>query len=522
MSATLITIAKKIAVMILTDKRTWKFIGSIIAGVLTITLLPLMVMLSMGNQMEQIDGNMNYGTDYIQNLNASQREMFSQIETAGQTISDELTRLELKEKILEAQLIYLTYFNETDQSETFFKDFTGCFLSANSDKELINLINQSYNLQIDFDEYMRSVSLIRHITIDENLYVNLQVKNNIDLVKWAVNAFETGWGYVPNTFGEVLSSEKYKLLEENYPSEITDDCEKWFGRRTIDNLNLLKSYLVYDFEDRTISADNETVLSMTLQELYSSATKKGNMESLPQAVGTAVFDGNIIGIYIGNDEVIYAKSVNEGVVKEKISDGEWTSWFKIPNIQYGDEGSFSGEIDFSDYYNPNLKNNLDLAKWAVNACESGWGYVYGTYGIVLDEDFLQIKMVQYPNDVGGYEEIIRQNWLGKRTADCVGLIKGYSWYDAELNEIKIGSNGMTDIGADGMFGSAKVKGAIDTMPEVVGLAVWHEGHIGIYIGNGEVIEAMNTKKGVVKTNISDDSWTHWLQIPYISYVEEKE
>ena len=54
MSATLIAIAKKIAVMILTDKRTWKFIGSIIAGVLTITLLPLMVLLSMSNQMEQI------------------------------------------------------------------------------------------------------------------------------------------------------------------------------------------------------------------------------------------------------------------------------------------------------------------------------------------------------------------------------------------------------------------------------------------------------------------------------------
>ena len=52
--------------------------------------------------------------------------------------------------------------------------------------------------------------------------------------------------------------------------------------------------------------------------------------------------------------------------------------------------------------------------------------------------------------------------------------------------------------------------------------VWHEGHIGIYIGNGEVVEAMNTQKGVVKTKLLGREWTHWLQIPYINYVEKKE
>lgn len=111
---------------------------------------------------------------------------------------------------------------------------------------------------------------------------------------------------------------------------------------------------------------------------------------------------------------------------------------------------------------------------------------------------------------------------GKRTADCVGLIKGYGWYNAESGEIVVGSNGMMDVTANGMFEAATVKGTIDTIPEVPGLAVWHQGHIGIYIGNGEVIEAMNTMRGVTRTKLVGRSWTHWLQIPYISYVEEKE
>ena len=52
--------------------------------------------------------------------------------------------------------------------------------------------------------------------------------------------------------------------------------------------------------------------------------------------------------------------------------------------------------------------------------------------------------------------------------------------------------------------------------------IWYSGHIGIYIGNGEVIEAMNTLRGVTRTQLAGREWTHWLQIPYISYVENME
>ncbi len=386
MAIPIAAIAKKVAVHLATKKGTRTVISSIIAGLLCLALLPVVVLLSVSGGLSQTGNQQtDFGNMFLQQLTPTQQEQFSQMELAGQAIVDELTKLGLKEEIMKAQVIYLTYFNGIEQPKTFFKDFTGCFLLAKSDEELISLLNRNYNLQINFDEYMRSISLIKHITIDENMFVNVKIKNNIDLTKWVVNAFETGWGYVPNTFGEVLNSEKYKELKEKYPTEITVDCEKWLGRRTIDNLNLLKSYLFYDFESRVIATDNSAVLSMTLQELYHSATEKGSIKSLPQTVGTAVFDGNIIGIYIGNDEIIYAKSVSDGIVKEKISDGEWTSWFQIPNIQYGDVGSFDNEIDFVDYYNPNLKNNIDLVKWAENACEMQWGYVYGTYGTVLDE-----------------------------------------------------------------------------------------------------------------------------------------
>lgn len=179
-------------------------------------------------------------------------------------------------------------------------------------------------------------------------------------------------------------------------------------------------------------------------------------------------------------------------------------------------------IDTSGYTDPTTKNNLDLVQWAIEAEKAGWGYVYGTYGDIFDQTMFDYKLNQYPDEVGNYEDFIRQNWLGGRTADCVGLIKGYGWLDAGTQTINYGTNGMPDIGADTMYENATKKGTIDTIPEIPGLAVWHEGHIGIYIGNGEVIQAANTNAGVIKTPIGNTGWTHWLKIPYISYIEETE
>ena len=187
------------------------------------------------------------------------------------------------------------------------------------------------------------------------------------------------------------------------------------------------------------------------------------------------------------------------------------------------EGSFlrgsdpSVELDVSTFTDPGTKNAHDLVAYANHAWESGWGYVWGTYGHVLTESLLDSKLQQYPDGVGKFEDFIRANWLDGRTTDCVGLIKGYGWLDPESLTIKYGTNGMPDIGANTMFHNATVSGPISTIPDNPGLAVWMDGHIGVYIGGGEVIEASGTKIGVIKTQLAGRGWTHWLVVPYISY-----
>jgi hypothetical protein len=99
------------------------------------------------------------------------------------------------------------------------------------------------------------------------------------------------------------------------------------------------------------------------------------------------------------------------------------------------------DLDISAFTDPNSKNAADLVTYAIHAWESGWGYVWGTYGDVLTESLFAYKLDQYPDGVGNYEDFIRANWLGGRTTDCVGLIKGYGWLSPETMTIDYGPHG---------------------------------------------------------------------------------
>jgi len=136
-----------------------------------------------------------------------------------------------------------------------------------------------------------------------------------------------------------------------------------------------------------------------------------------------------------------------------------------------------------------MLNNLGLVEHVQKALNEKWGYVWGTFGNVLTQKLFNDKLAQYPEGVGNYKDFILTHWLNRRTADCVGLIKSYIWWNGN-NPVY---SSATDVSADSMHDRAVEKGLISTMPDIPGICVWHKGHIGVYIGDGQVIEAHGTK-----------------------------
>lgn len=156
-----------------------------------------------------------------------------------------------------------------------------------------------------------------------------------------------------------------------------------------------------------------------------------------------------------------------------------------------------------------------LVNHCFRALKERWGYVWGTFGEVLTEKLLNEKLRQYPTRVGQYYDFIRSNWLNKPTADCIGLIKSYIWTD--VNGLVY--NSTTDQSADHLFYDSESRGPINSLlPNMVGKCVWKKGHVGVYVGDGMVIESRGTLYGVVKTPVQGEGsagWTHWFKCPWL-------
>ncbi len=154
--------------------------------------------------------------------------------------------------------------------------------------------------------------------------------------------------------------------------------------------------------------------------------------------------------------------------------------------------------------------------------KAGLGYVYGSFGQIIDIAFLKQVDKMY-GSIMGYGYFQRNGdyklgrcarWLGKVAYDCSGLIKAGR---KELTGV------WKDLSAQGTYDSCLQKGKL-TSVLLPGTAVFmyqaNRGrmvHVGIYIGNGEVIEARGVDYGVVVTKLSSRAWTHYGTLSWLHY-----
>lgn len=115
----------------------------------------------------------------------------------------------------------------------------------------------------------------------------------------------------------------------------------------------------------------------------------------------------------------------------------------------------------------------------------------------------------------------------KLCTDCSGFIKGILW--GYPSNGKYTSNGVQDINADTMI--KKCKNVSTNFNNIeVGEVVWIKGHIGIYIGNGEVLEATSKWNSKLQKTallnrkaikgLNGRTWSKHGKLPYLNYEKE--
>lgn len=157
-------------------------------------------------------------------------------------------------------------------------------------------------------------------------------------------------------------------------------------------------------------------------------------------------------------------------------------------------------------------NPSDLISKFQYALDDHWGYIWGQWGGTW---------TQAKQNAASREMTVKygSKWIGHRVADCSGLFR---WAYSELGEaIAHGSNSIFDryCSAKGTLKNGKRTDGADLLP---GTAVFtgdakEHGHIGLYIGNGKVIEAAGTRQGVIKSDVTDSKWTYWGELKAVDY-----
>lgn len=156
---------------------------------------------------------------------------------------------------------------------------------------------------------------------------------------------------------------------------------------------------------------------------------------------------------------------------------------------------------------------------AYAKAQLGLPYWWGGYGQIANNSLLTQMKKLYPSvyftDL--YSDASSQ--FGKRVHDCVGLIKGYRWSVTPTSAPVYNSS--QDVNVPGLYNQCSKRATISKMPDIPGVCVFMAdmSHVGIYIGDGYVIEARGHKYGVVKTALKGRGWSLYGMPDWIDYKE---
>lgn len=159
----------------------------------------------------------------------------------------------------------------------------------------------------------------------------------------------------------------------------------------------------------------------------------------------------------------------------------------------------------------------DLCNTAMIAIYEGWGYIWGKWGQVWTAQ-------EQKNATRDMTVKYGAKWIGKRVCDCSGLFYWMFWLFGMADKMDHGSN---SIWKQRCIHKGKLKNGIPTDGHELkpGTAMFlyrssdnNRHHIGLYIGNGRVIECKGTINGTVMS--APSHWDEWGELQNVDYSGE--
>lgn len=169
-----------------------------------------------------------------------------------------------------------------------------------------------------------------------------------------------------------------------------------------------------------------------------------------------------------------------------------------------------------------------------NALAEKWGYIFGQSGAMWTESDQKQKVNYMVKNFGSdwkksadakankyYNSAkLGSKWIGHRVADCSGMFVGlYRKYGLSIAHVS------TTIytqycGKKGKLTDSLKKTLLPGTAVFTGDTESNHPHVGLYVGNGKVIEAMGVDAGVVTSNLTASKWKWYGQLKTVDYGAE--
>ena len=158
-----------------------------------------------------------------------------------------------------------------------------------------------------------------------------------------------------------------------------------------------------------------------------------------------------------------------------------------------------------------FQNPVEKESNGITYHKDRWGYVLGGQGELYTEDLAKKwANIKRSGKTSVYFMTSAKQWYSppRRIVDCSGLI---------VQAIRTLIPDYTDRSANTFKAQFTRSGAIGAIRETAGHAVWKDGHIGIYLGDGKVCESRGAAYGVVISDLKTQKWTHYGKLKGVEY-----
>lgn len=150
---------KKIAVVILSNPKSWKTICGIILGIVIIVISPFAAVLGLMSGDIKID-NDRLSQLVAENLTEAENSRLQMMNDTMTEVEKRLDEQELYDYKIHAEVLYAVFLVDKSQEENFIPDFVKCFKKDSSTESIVNEVSKRFGVDIKAEEVEKMVTSI--------------------------------------------------------------------------------------------------------------------------------------------------------------------------------------------------------------------------------------------------------------------------------------------------------------------------------------------------------------------------